>query len=43
MDYDFDKYELILLWMAEGLLQQPKEDRNMEFEEIGEEYFNDLV
>ena len=43
MDYEFDKYELILLWMTEGLLQQPKEDRNMEFEEIGEEYFNDLV
>ena len=43
MDYEFDKYELILLWMAEGLLQQPKEDRNMEFEDIGEEYFNDLV
>ena len=43
MDYEFDKYELILLWMTEGLLQQPKEDRNMEFEEMGEECFNDLV
>ena len=43
MDYEFNKYELILLWMAKGLLQQPKEDRNMKFEEIGEEYFNDLV
>ena len=37
------KEEFILLWMAEGLLQQPKEDRNMEPEEIGDEYFNDLV
>ena len=44
--YEFNKEELILLWMAEGLLEQPKEDTSMdsmEFEEIGEEYFNDLV
>nr|XP_023899856.1 putative disease resistance protein At3g14460 [Quercus suber] len=42
-DYEFEKEELILLWMAEGLLQQPKEARHIELEEIGEEYFNDLV
>ena len=42
-DYEFEKDKLVLLWMAEGLLQKPKEDRSMEFEEIGEEYFNDLV
>ncbi|KAL4600751.1 hypothetical protein ACB092_11G221400 [Castanea dentata] len=42
-DYEFKKEELILLWMAEGLLQQPKEARQIELEEIGEEYFNDLV
>ncbi|XP_030969219.1 putative disease resistance protein At3g14460 [Quercus lobata] len=42
-DYEFEKEELILLWMAEGLLQQPKEARCIELEEIGEEYFNDLV
>ncbi|XP_065627788.1 putative disease resistance protein At3g14460 [Quercus suber] len=41
--YEFEKEELILLWMAEGLLQQPKEARRIELEEIGEEYFNDLV
>nr|XP_023878496.1 putative disease resistance protein At3g14460 isoform X2 [Quercus suber] len=42
-DYEFKKEEVILLWMAEGLLQQSKEARHMELEEIGEEYFNDLV
>ncbi|KAL4600752.1 hypothetical protein ACB092_11G221500 [Castanea dentata] len=42
-DYEFEKEELILLWMAEGLLQQPNEARHIEIEEIGEEYFNDLV
>ncbi|KAM4082217.1 hypothetical protein ACJW30_11G154500 [Castanea mollissima] len=42
-DYEFEKEELILLWMAEGLLQQPKESRCIELEVIGEEYFNDLV
>nr|XP_023875309.1 putative disease resistance RPP13-like protein 1 [Quercus suber] len=42
-DYEFEKEELILLWMAEGLLQQLKEARCIELEEIGEEYFNDLV
>jgi hypothetical protein len=42
-DCEFDKNKLILLWMAEGLLQKPKENGSVEFEEIGEEYFNDLV
>ena len=42
-DYEFEKDKLILLWMGEGLLRKPREDRFMEFEEIGEEYFNDLV
>jgi hypothetical protein len=42
-DCEFDKNKLILLWMAEGLLQKPKENGSVEFEEIGEEYFDDLV
>ncbi len=42
-DYEFENEELILLWMTEGLLQQSKEDMSKKFEEIGEEYFNDLV
>ena len=40
-DYEFKKEELVLLWMAEDLLQQSKENGRME--EIGEQYFDDLV
>ncbi|KAG7950901.1 hypothetical protein I3843_13G140200 [Carya illinoinensis] len=39
-DYDFEKEELILLWMAEGFLPQGK-DKTME--QIGDDYFADLV
>ncbi|XP_054813445.1 putative disease resistance protein At3g14460 [Prosopis cineraria] len=39
--YEFDKEELILLWMAENLLKKPK--RNKRVEEVGHEYFHDLV
>ncbi|KAG6630273.1 hypothetical protein CIPAW_13G006000 [Carya illinoinensis] len=38
--YSFDKNELILLWMAEGFLQQP---RIKTMEEIGDDYFMALV
>ena len=40
-DYVFKKQELIQLWMAEGFLQQP--DDNREMEDVGDEYFLDLV
>ena len=39
-DYEFDKDELILLWMAEGFLQQMKEERP---EDLGAKYFCDLL
>ncbi|KAG2674997.1 hypothetical protein I3760_13G163500 [Carya illinoinensis] len=39
-DYDFKKEDVILLWMAEGLLPQVK-DKTME--QIGDDYFVDLV
>ncbi|KAG6632516.1 putative disease resistance RPP13-like protein 1 [Carya illinoinensis] len=39
-DYDFKKGDVILLWMAEGLLPQVK-DKTME--QIGDDYFVDLV
>jgi GTPase SAR1 family protein len=35
-DYAFKKEQLIMLWMAEGFLQQPK---NKTIEEVGNEYF----
>ncbi|XP_022745606.1 putative disease resistance protein At3g14460 isoform X2 [Durio zibethinus] len=38
-DYEFRKEELILLWMAEGLLQIFKKDGNAE----GNKYFKDLA
>ncbi|XVE74184.1 hypothetical protein DITRI_Ditri11bG0178600 [Diplodiscus trichospermus] len=39
-DYEFDKDELVLLWMAEGFLQKPKGEIQMD---LGFEYFNELV
>ncbi|XP_057743214.1 putative disease resistance RPP13-like protein 1 isoform X2 [Arachis stenosperma] len=40
-DNEFKRDELVLLWMAEGLLQQPKSGNTLE--EVGSKYFNDLV
>nr|XP_023926753.1 putative disease resistance RPP13-like protein 1 [Quercus suber] len=40
-DYEFKKEELVLLWMAEDLLQ--RYEGNGRMEEIGEQYFEDLV
>uniref|UniRef100_A0A2N9IY16 Rx N-terminal domain-containing protein n=1 Tax=Fagus sylvatica TaxID=28930 RepID=A0A2N9IY16_FAGSY len=40
-DYEFEKKELVLLWMAEGLVQETK--RNEPMEDLGGEYFRDLL
>ncbi|XVE74185.1 hypothetical protein DITRI_Ditri11bG0178700 [Diplodiscus trichospermus] len=40
-DYEFDKDELVLLWMAEGFLHQIKGKKQMK--DIGDEYFLDLL
>jgi hypothetical protein len=39
-DYEFEEKELVLLWMAEGLVQET--ERNKSMEELGGEYFHDL-
>ncbi|MBA0729005.1 hypothetical protein Golax_025491 [Gossypium laxum] len=39
-DYEFEKDELVLLWMAEGFLQQTTREKQMK--DIGTEYFRDL-
>ncbi|WJX22368.1 hypothetical protein P8452_11680 [Trifolium repens] len=40
-DYEFDKDDLILLWMAQDLLQPPKNGKTLE--EVGYGYFDDLA
>ncbi|EEF32838.1 Disease resistance protein RGA2, putative [Ricinus communis] len=40
-DYKFHWHDLVLLWMAEGLLQQSKTKKKME--DIGLDYFNQLL
>ncbi|XP_004305388.1 PREDICTED: putative disease resistance RPP13-like protein 1-like [Fragaria vesca subsp. vesca] len=40
-DYEFGKTQVILLWMAEGFLEQPEGSKAME--DIGDEYFGELV
>ena len=40
-DHEFDKENLILLWMAEGLLQFSKSNERME--KVGEHYFDELL
>ncbi|KAH7544541.1 hypothetical protein JRO89_XS15G0182900 [Xanthoceras sorbifolium] len=40
-DYEFEEHELVLLWMAEGLIQQS--DVNKQLEDMGGEYFRDLL
>jgi len=40
-DYEFDKDELIQLWMAEDLVKAAKKGKTLE--EVGHEYFDDLV
>ncbi|ESW23316.1 hypothetical protein PHAVU_004G036600 [Phaseolus vulgaris] len=46
-DYGFVKEELVLLWMAQNFLQCPQQIRHPQhirhLEEVGEQYFNDLV
>uniref|UniRef100_F6HVE1 Disease resistance RPP13-like protein 1 n=1 Tax=Vitis vinifera TaxID=29760 RepID=F6HVE1_VITVI len=39
-DYEFNKDDLVLLWMAEGFLQKTKEAARPE--DLGSKYFNDL-
>jgi hypothetical protein len=40
-EYEFEKEKLVLLWMAEGLLQLPGGNRRME--DVGDEYFRELL
>ncbi|KAJ8646327.1 hypothetical protein MRB53_008075 [Persea americana] len=40
-DYEFNKENLIQLWMADGLIQPSKDCKQME--DIGKEYFNNLL
>lgn len=39
--YEFGKSELILIWMAEGLLEQPSGNKQME--DLGREYFCEIL
>ncbi|KAL7203581.1 hypothetical protein ACSBR2_016784 [Camellia fascicularis] len=39
-DYEFEEEELVLLWMAEGFVQQQREKQ---MEDVGGEYFRELL
>ncbi|KAG7942259.1 hypothetical protein I3843_16G093300, partial [Carya illinoinensis] len=41
-NYEFEEKQLVLLWMAEGLLDQPREGKT-EMEELGRENFQNLL
>ncbi|TQE04227.1 hypothetical protein C1H46_010221 [Malus baccata] len=41
-DYEFGEKQLVLLWMAEGLIQQ-KLDNNKQMEDLGRDYFRELL
>jgi hypothetical protein len=41
-DYEFEKEQLVLLWMAEDLIQT-REDDHKQMEDLGREYFHDLL
>ncbi|CAA7029919.1 unnamed protein product [Microthlaspi erraticum] len=38
----FEKEQVVLLWMAEGFLQQTRSSASKNLEEIGDEYFSEL-
>ncbi|KAH9782487.1 putative disease resistance protein [Citrus sinensis] len=40
-DYEFEKNELVFLWMAEGMIQQSRTDKLLE--DLGNEFFCDLL
>ena len=42
-DYEFKESELVLLWMAEGLIQVQPSEGNKQMEDLGAEYFRELV
>ncbi|KAJ6937411.1 disease resistance RPP13-like protein 1 [Populus alba x Populus x berolinensis] len=39
--FEFEEKDLVLLWMAEGLV--PQQEQNKQMEDLGAEYFRDLV
>ncbi|CAL8114111.1 unnamed protein product [Prunus armeniaca] len=41
-DYEFCEQQLILLWMAEGLIQ-PQPEHNKQMEDLGTDYFQELL
>ncbi|XP_010659506.1 putative disease resistance RPP13-like protein 1 [Vitis vinifera] len=41
-DYEYDSKTLVLLWMAEGLIQQPNAD-SQTMEDLGDNYFCELL
>ncbi|KAK2636960.1 hypothetical protein Ddye_031752 [Dipteronia dyeriana] len=40
--YKFNEKELVRLWIAEGLVQQPQRN-DMQIEDVGSQYFHDLL
>jgi hypothetical protein len=42
-DYEFEEQQLVLLWIADGLIHPQQGEENMQMEDLGRKYFRELL